>query len=127
MINSMNKEEPNERTNDYWIEASRLASLYGKKPEVQKKERRGVIIYWGIMLVFSLLINPLFLLFLLWLNLGESFGYFEFLFSPLVKAVWFFISAVCITFSVWFIPKPEKESWAMALKELDNNNVPLSH
>lgn len=117
----------NERTEDYWLAATNLANEYRKRPGVQKRERMDALFYWGIMLMFCLLITPLFLLFLIWFNLNESFGFFEFLFSSAAKAIWIVISVVGIPFSTMFIPRPEKHSWNMAINELDDNSVPYRH
>ena len=116
-----------ERTDDYWLEATRLADKYRKDPKIQKKENLDAIMYWGMILVFCLFLAPLFLLFLLWFNFGEGFGYVEFLFSPSIKVVWILISVVGIPLSTGFIPKPERHSWNMAMKELDDSNVPFRH
>ncbi len=45
IMNSVDKEYLNVRTNDYWLEATRPASIYRKDPDVQKKEKRAAIMY----------------------------------------------------------------------------------
>jgi hypothetical protein len=117
----------NERTEDYWLAVTNLASKYRKDPKIQKKERRDALLYWGVMLIFCLLIAPLFLLFFIWFNLGESFSFFDFLFSQAAKAIWITISTIGGVLSIMFIPKPEKHSWNMAINELDDNSVPYQH
>ena len=117
-----------EATENYWQEAQIRAKANRNNPEIRRNELIASTKYWFTLILFCLVIGPIFLLSILWFsNFSVEMGIIEYFSLTLIKAFWVLIVVIATPVAMIFIKRPKSLSWKMALDSLDDENVPFKN